>query len=455
MVHDPSVHSGENGLVSTDRRTLVVVLVALAVAAPAAALRAMCVGRSCLREEPARTRVPFCSLPGELRDLLAAGFRDGRGPHLMAVAGTTPIRGATGVKGLPVPWPQTAPDDWETVPLVFAGEGVRAETEVPDGTVLDDVAPTIAEAIGLHRPHPGVRSGEAIPGLTDRSERPRLVVEVVWKGVGATALRADPTAWPTLRGIIEDHPGTLRATVGSLPLDPAAVLTTIGTGGLPRDHGITGTLVRNDRGTVVRGWGEASPFSVIAALGDDLDEVFDQEPRVGAVVTNEADRGVAGGTWYVDGDRDDLTIEPRPDRQGEAVARLLAGGYGRDDVPDLLAVVMRGPVKAMDRSLRRVVAAAEAATDGRVLVVVTATGPVEPDGIPAAEVESRVEEQLGTDVIEASATGGFFVDQEVLASTGRSDDSVVRALRSVRGPDGRPLFADVFPQVAVTFARYC
>ena len=440
---------------STDRRTLAVVLVALAVAAPAAALRAMCVGRSCLREEPARTRVPFCSLPGELRDLLAAGFRDGRGPHLLAVAGTTPIRGATGVKGLPMPWPQATEDGPGIVPLVFAGEGVRAEAEVPDGTILHAVAPTIAEAIGLHRPHPGVRSGEAIPEVTDRSERPRLVVEVVWKGVGTTDLRADPTAWPTLRGILEDHPGTLRATVGSLPLDPAAVLTTIGTGGLPRDHGITGTLVRNDRGTVVRAWSEASPFSVIAALGDDLDELLNQEPRVGTVITDVADRGVVGGTWYVDGDRDDLAVEPRPDRQVEAVARLLAEGYGRDDVPDLIAVVMRGSVSAMDRSLRRVVAAAEAATDGRVLVVVSATGPVEPDGIPASAVEDEVERRLGTDVIEASAAGGFFVDQEVLASTGRSDDSVVRMLRSLRGPDGELLLADVFPQVAVTFARYC
>lgn len=354
-----------------------------------------------------------------------------------------------------MPWPQATEDGPGIVPLVFAGEGVRAEAEVPDGTILHAVAPTIAEAIGLHRPHPGVRSGEAIPEVTDRSERPRLVVEVVWKGVGTTDLRADPTAWPTLRGILEDHPGTLRATVGSLPLDPAAVLTTIGTGGLPRDHGITGTLVRNDRGTVVRAWSEASPFSVIAALGDDLDELLNQEPRVGTVITDVADRGVVGGTWYVDGDRDDLAVEPRPDRQVEAVARLLAEGYGRDDVPDLIAVVMRGSVSAMDRSLRRVVAAAEAATDGRVLVVVSATGPVEPDGIPASAVEDEVERRLGTDVIEASAAGGFFVDQEVLASTGRSDDSVVRMLRSLRGPDGELLLADVFPQVAVTFARYC
>jgi hypothetical protein len=434
---------------------LIVVLVALAVAAPAAALRAMCVGRSCVREEPARTRVPFCSLPEDVRALLAAGFRDGRGPHLFAVAGTTPVRGASGVRGLPVPWPGRETGDPGTVPLAFAGDGVRAGTEVPDRAVLDSVAPTIAKAIGLDRPHPGVRSGRAIQGITDRSERPRLVVEVVWKGVGTAALRADPAAWPTLRGIIEDHPGTLRATAGSLPLDPAAVLTTIGTGGLPRDHGITGALLRNDHGRVVRAWGRAAPYSVIAALGDDLDQELSQEPKVGAVVADVTDRGVVGGTWYVDGDADDLTIEPKPRRQVDAVDRLLADGYGRDDVPDLLAVVMRGSVAAMDQALREVVSTAEAVTGGRVLVVVTATGPVEPAGVAADQVEADVEQQLGTDVIEATATGGFFVDQDVLASTGRSDDRVVEVLRSLRGPNGEPLFADVFPQVALTFARYC
>ena len=440
---------------SIDRRMLIVVVVALAVAAPAAALRAMCVGRSCLREQPARTRVPFCSLPDDVRALLAAGFRDGRGPHLMAVPGDTPVRGGTALKGLPAPWPATTIDDPGTVPLVLAGAGVRPGAEVPDGTVLDAVAPTIAEAIGVDRPHPGVRSGRAIPGLADRSEHPRLVMEVVWKGVGSAALRADPAAWPTLRGILEDHPGTLGATVGSVPLDPAAVLTTIGTGGLPRDHGIIGTLVRNDQGDVVRAWGRTAPYSVIAALGDDIDQELGQEPRVGAVVTDVADRGVVGGTWYVDGDRDDLAIEPRPGRQAEAAERLLADGFGADDVPDLLAVVMRGSIARMDRGLRQLVSAAEDATGGRVLVVVTATGPIERDGVPATAVEAEVERRVGSDVIQATAAGGLFVDQDVLASTGGSDDRVVRALRSLRDPDGAPLFADVFPQVAVSFARYC
>jgi hypothetical protein len=441
---------------STDRRTLLVVLVALAVAAPAAALRALCVGRSCRATEPAAGPVPFCSLPGHVRDLLVAGFRDGRGPHLMAVAGPTPIRGSSGEGDPFAPWPSVDPGTSDRVPLVFAGAGVRPEAVVPSGTTLDAMAPTAAQAIGLRRPHPGVRSGRPLPGVARPASQPRLVLQVVWAGVGTTTLRADPATWPTLRGLIEDHPATLDARVGSLPLDPAAVLTTIGTGALPRDHGITGTLVRDDEGRTVRAWGARSPYSVVAGLGDDLDELRDQRPRIGAVVTSVAERGVIGGGWYVDGDRDDVVVEPSPARQADAAAGLLADGYGRDEVPDLLAVVMRGSVRALDRALAEVLVAAEDAVGRRVLYMVTATGQgAGGGGIPASDVEAQVERRVGYEVVEAAGPGGLFLDQQALAAEGLSDDSVLAALRGLRGPNGEPAIVDAFPQVAVTFARYC
>jgi hypothetical protein len=274
--------------------------------------------------------------------------------------------------------------------------------------------------------------------------------------VGSSALRADPAAWPTLRGLIEDHPATLDARAGSLPLDPAAVLTTIGTGALPRDHGITGTLVRDDRGRTVRAWGARSPYSVVAGLGDDLDELRDQRPRIGAVVTDVAERGVIGGGWYVDGDRDDVVVEPSPAGQADAATRLLVHGYGRDDVPDLLAVVMRGSVRALDRALAEVLVAADDAAGRRVLFVVTATGQgAGGAGFPASNVEAQVEERVGEKVVEAAVPGGLFLDQDALAAEGLSDDSVLAALRRLRGPNGEPAVVDAFPQVAVTFARYC
>jgi hypothetical protein len=438
----------------SDRRAVVLALVALAVAAPAAALRLLCVGRACPEPAAAIAPVPFCSLPSETRELLAAGFRDGRGPHVMAVTGSIPVVGGDGPGLPPVAWPEAESDDAGVVPLVFAGAGVAPRADVPDGTRLDAVAPTVAELIGLDRPHPGVRSGEPIPDV-GAGPPPRLVVLVVWKGVGTRDLEARPDDWPNLRRLLRDGAGTRSAEVGSRPLDPAAVEATIGTGGLPSDHGITGALVRNDRGKVVTAWGPGTPFSVIAALGDDLDELNNQAPRIGLIGTEVWDRGLIGGTWYLETDRDDVVVERRPSRQVEAAVDLVSAGYGTDEVPDLLAVAMEGPVARLDEALGELARLARLARGGRAAVVVTATGSAGAAGsIDADQALAGLRADLGP-VIEAAAVGGVFLDTEVMAETGLTGDRVVRAARRLAGPRGGSLLDDVFPQIAVTFDRYC
>lgn len=432
---------------SPDRRLLGLALAAVVIALPAATLRLLCVGRSCRAVTPADAPVPFCSLPPEVRDLLVAGFYDGRGPHVMAVTGRAAVQGGA------APWPAVQAGDQGVVPLVFAGAGVRPGASVPEGTTLDAVAPTVAQVVGLDRRHPGVRSGRAVSGVADPSARPRLVVLVVWKGVGTSDLRADPVSWPTLRGLVEDHPAALEAEVGSLPLDPAAVLTTIGSGALPRDHGITGTLVRNELGQTVEAWGSRSPFSVVATLGDDLDELLGQRPLIGVVMADPTDRGVIGGNWYVDADTDDLVIERT--QSGEAAAELLDSGYGADEIPDFLAMTVEGGIRKMDRVLRGLVTAAEQVSDGRALIVVTATGSTKGPAVPASDVEAELRRMLGVDVVEDVTSSGLFLDQDALAQADVTDEQVIAAMQRLRAPDGGPLLADAFPQVAVTFARYC
>jgi hypothetical protein len=454
---------------SPDRRLTALLVAALAVAVPAIVLVTLCVGRACERAAPITARVPFCSLPRDVRDLLASGFRDGRSPHVMAVTGSATVVGSTARPS--APWPSVDPGNEMKVPLLFvpfSAEGVAPDLlpDVPDSVRLDTVAPTISEIIGLDRPHPGVRSGQALPLYGDPSpqaSQPRLVLLVVWKGVGSSDLRSEgahAVNWVELNGLFKGATGSTGARTGSLPLDPAGALTTIGTGGLPRDHGITGTLVRNDRGQVVRAFDRGAPFSVIATLGDDLDELRGQAPRIGLVGIEPSDRGLIGRNWYLEHDRDDvvLTDNATPARQVALVERILASGYGRDAIPDLLGVVMEGPVGQLDTALRPLIEAAGNAAGHSMLVVVTATGSEsEPsaDAVPVATIERQLERKLGADVIEASAVGGFFLDQDALARTGITDDRVVDALRDIEGPDGASLFADVFPQVAVTFAKYC
>jgi len=434
------------------RRLLLTLAVAALVALPAGVLAGLCLGNACERADRVQTRVPFCSLPEELRSRVAKGFRDARSPHVLAVAGRTPISPDAGGA-----WPSLDDASVETVPLVFAGTGVSPAAEVPGGTTLDAVAPTLAEIIGLRRPHPGVRSGEPVPGIAS-GQTPRLVVLVAWGDVSSRRLERRPQGWPVLRGLMQDGAGTLDADPGSLPSDPAAILTTLGTGTLPSGHGITGSLVRGDRGEVERAWERGAPFSVVAALGDDLDEIHDQAPRIGLVAGDSSDRGLIGGNWYIDHDRDDVIIERSLEDQASEAEALLASGYGSDPTTDMLAVAMTGPVRELDVTLGRVLLAADRASGGSFVMAVTSTGSEgvrDPGALAVSDVEAEVELAVAADVIEASTPGGFFLDQDEMARSELPDDRVVSALRNTKTAGGEPLFADVFPAIAVTFARYC
>jgi hypothetical protein len=194
---------------------------------------------------------------------------------------------------------------------------------------------------------------------------------------------------------------------------------------------------------------------VIATLGDDLDELNDQAPRIGLVGTEVWDRGLIGGTWYVENDRDDVVLERRPARQVETAAELLADGFGRDEVPDLLAVAMEGPPARLDRALGELTRLAGVAQGGQAAIVLTATGAVTSEPrVDAAEVVANLRAELGP-VVEAAAVGGLFLDSQAMEAAGVTDDRIVRAARLLVRPGGGSLFHDVFPQIAVTFARYC
>lgn len=442
-------------MTQTGRRTLVLLTVVGLLSAPALVLRILCVGNTCEEQAAVRARPPFCSLPEDLRGQIGAGFREGRSADVLAVAGGAPVEGADGHETLPPPWPRVGDEDDGRVPLVFAGAGTDPEAAVPDGTLLTAVAPTVAEAVGLERPHPEVRSGEAVPGVAVGPPA-RLAVLIVWKGIGSEDLEASPEAWPRLRALMSRSPGTLDAAVGSLPLDPAAVLTTIGTGGLPREHGITGSVVRNDAGRATEAWSRRAPFSVIAALGDDLDEVLGQAPHVG-LVGAPLDRGLIGRDWYLETDADDVVAVRTPDRAALAATDLLASGYGADETPDLLGVALSGSLRSLDRATDTIARAADEAAGGEALVIVTATGSGAKEGAVSAETLVRqVERAEGlTDVVEATTTSGLFLDQSVLADRGLGEDTVLRVLRDLRAPDGSPLLADVFSGTAVGFGEFC
>ncbi len=443
-------------------RALAFFLVALLLGVPAAAARVMCLGRSCEARGAAGSNTPFCSLPPALRSAIAHGFYEGRSPDVMTVTGRSRVVGGSAFEGEQQPlWPSAQATGADRVPIVFSGRGVAADATVPAGVGLKDVAETVAAIIGLDRPHAKVRSGDVITGVAT-SETPALVLMVVWKNVGSDQLEAAPRPWPNLAAMMGSGAGTLDAHVGSIPLDPAAALTTIGTGGLPSEHGVTGSILRNNfNGRLVSAWGRGFPSTVIATLGDHLDYTMNEKPVIGLVGSDRIDRGLIGGTWYPGHDRD-LVRFVRRSREAAAAERLLERApFGKDDTPDLLAVALAGSsLSQLDRGLASLAASATEAANGSVAVVVTATGAsprLSNPYIRASRVERAVERVTPgrASVIAATTPGGFFLDQAALVRLKLSEDRILRALLRMKAPDGARLMTDVFPAIAVSFGRYC
>lgn len=446
------------------KRAAAFTIAALLVGAPAAVLRLLCAGDSCETTAQAASDTPFCSLPDAVRRSVTDAIRDGRSGELLAVSQEASIVGASAFEGSRIVprWPSLRMQDDTEIPVVLSGAGITPGTVLDSDVGLDDVAPTISEVLGFARPHPEVRSGEALRDVVSGSARPRLVVVVAWKGIGTPDLSAARDAWPNLAQLMAAGAGTLEATNNSLSADPAAPLTTLGTGGVPSEHGITGSLVRGDSGNLVDAWGPDSPTHVIATLADDLDQSLGQEPVIALAGGDQIDKGLVGGDWFIDVDTDLVSLS-RGATAGqittEAEQLLRLTPLARDDIPDILAISQRGPVAELDEQLGRVLAAARQAAGRDLVVVVAGTGSAD---APTGDVTThrdllrRIEAAVPgkTDVVEAVGPGEVFLDQDVLAARGVSEDAVLKAMLSAQSSGDR-VFADVFPSVTVTFGRFC
>lgn len=414
------------------RRTLILLIVLGLAAAPAVLLRALCVGRSCEAPAQAAGAAPFCRLPADVRRELIDGYQDGRSPDVFAVARS---EGSVRVGG--TPWPGIA-SHVARVPVVISPSEART------GRIrLDQIAPTVANLIGLERAHPEVRSGDAI-SIRSSVDRPRSALLIGIKGWGDLADAPDP-----VRALMDAGVAT-EASPGSTPADPAALFTTVGTGGLPRQHGITGSVIRDEDGVARPAWGPRAPTSVIATLADDLDEVSDQDAAVAMVAHASTDRGLIGDGWYVDRDRDAFVVEPHPQR----AARAFEGIVGETDRTAVYALTLDLDAgrRRIGVAIERAARAVERVSGGDFVTVVVGTGSRPP---PALE-EHELIDALGEagELIERTVAGGFFLDQEALVRTGTSEDVVVEALKALE-VDGRRLFADVFTGISLAFGRYC
>ncbi|MDQ4095761.1 MAG: alkaline phosphatase family protein [Actinomycetota bacterium] len=185
------------------------------------------------------------------------------------------------------PW-----DYLQRVPLVFAGPGYirpTGEISVDREVTVADVAPTLAELLGVEAPNdgPGRVIEEVLVPENLRAEPPRLVVTMVWDGGGSDVLEAWPDSWPRLADLIADGSSIRGATIGSAPSTTPPVHATIGTGVWPSDHGIVDLTQRRGnkvKDSYINKEEDFDPIQLeVPTLADVFDPALGNEPQVGLI----------------------------------------------------------------------------------------------------------------------------------------------------------------------------
>ena len=287
-----------------------------------------------------RSATTDCSEVSTLVERVRRGWYPERSPELSFVVSEPHFIGQPERPTHTGPW-----DFLVEVPLVLFGPGfIARHGSVEHPASLVDLAPTTARLIGYEgwSRRPGRVLDEAFaPG----SSTPRLVVTIVWDGAGNNALEAHPGAWTFLRSIAKRGTSFANATVGSTPSNTAPIHATIGTGALPRAHGVVSVMQRTERGNYIDPWAGNEPTVLEApTIGDLYDRDEGNRPHVGVVATVNWHLGMIGhGGAFEGGDRDLAVLL---DSSGNAY-----GNSADYEVPSLSeAALLEDSKRSLDRT---------------------------------------------------------------------------------------------------------
>lgn len=323
------------------------------------------------------------------------------------------------------PW-----DYLQNVPLVFYGPGfIKASNEPVEGPVETvDVFPTVGELVGVDLPR---RDGRALEEVIEpgRQGPPKLILTIIWDGVGRNVLERWPDAWPNLARLEREGTSLIDAVVGSSPSITPATHSNLGTGAYPRRHGVTAIEYRTEEGPVRQAFAGRDPSDLgLTTMADEIDLALNNEPKAGMLAWKGWHLGMLGhGTQTPGGDADEVGliatdehitgndsfystptyIDPLPGLEGrldgadrldgkvdgnwrghtvsvhdnpgwvdyaaDAVLTMLErGGYGADEVPDLFFTNFKmtdiaGHQYSMDSVEERDVLQAQDAALGRIV----------------------------------------------------------------------------------------
>jgi len=173
----------------------------------------------------------------------------------------------------------------ERVPLVVHAPGRVAPSDSTERVTLADIAPTIAQQIGLEG-WPNDRAGTTLSSIQPADTPPKIVVTFVIDGGGWNVLNQWPDRWPNLKRLMGSGANYRNAIVGSFPAVTACAHATIGTGAYPNQHGVTGHNIRDGK-KVRKVYGEAGRANpgdiLIPTLADLWSEATDDGAWVGQI----------------------------------------------------------------------------------------------------------------------------------------------------------------------------
>jgi hypothetical protein len=249
-----------------------------------------------------------CSLPIEQLRRVKRGYFPRRSPDVLIVPREPNFVGFFTGQSHSGPW-----EYLQQVPLVFYGPGFiqpRGPLELEREVTLADLAPTLAELLGVPAPNAaGAPIMEVLEPEAARVSPPKLIVTVVWDGGGNNVLDAWPRAWPELASLMRKGSAVVGATVGSSPSVTPSIHTNIGTGTFPNRHGIVGIPIRID-GRVVISFQGVSPEEVITpTLADTYDRATGNVAKVGMLAYKAWHLGMIGhGSGLPGADRDTAVL---------------------------------------------------------------------------------------------------------------------------------------------------